>query len=98
MNVLPIDTLTAEDGTEYPGIRLPLVSSKTVSYTLTYDDVNTLQFQHPLECVAQQLWGNARYWCVIADLNPLRDPGSWQVGETILIPLENPMTLIRNQP
>jgi hypothetical protein len=94
---LPVDMLTADDGTQYPGIRHPLSSSKTVSYVLTYDDVNTIQFQHPLECIAQQLWGNARYWFTIADLNPLREPSSWQVGETILLPTENPMTLIRNQ-
>ena len=61
MNVLPIDTLTAEDGTEsWNSIAAGIVENGFVH--VTYDDVNTLQFQHPLECVAQQFWGNARYW------------------------------------
>ena len=34
--------------------------------------------------------GECTVLVVIADLNPLRDPGPGQVGETIFIPLERP--------
>ena len=79
----------------YPGVRDIVESDKLVSYPLTYDDVHTIDELHPLERVALRLWGESKFWFVIADLNPLRAAGDWRTGDVIRLPKENPMTLIR---
>jgi hypothetical protein len=88
-------TIVSDGVNTYPGIRSVIESQNLVDYVLTYDDVNTIEFQHPLDQIALRLWGDSQFWFVLADLNPLRNPADWKVGDTIKIPQENAMTLIR---
>jgi hypothetical protein len=79
----------------YPGLRTRIATNRVVEYQLKYEDVNTIMGQHPLEQVALRVYGDSRFWFVIADVNPLRRPQSWSVGEKIRIPIDFPMTLVR---
>ncbi len=66
---------------------------RTQRYRLTYDDVNTIDYRHPLEQVALRLWGDQALWYLIADINPVRNPEDWSEGEVVLIPLDSPSTM-----
>lgn len=80
----------------YPTIRKRVESSDMFSYVLTYPDVHTIRGVHPLEMVALKAYGDSKYWFIIADVNPLRDPTLWKEGDTVLVPRETPSILIRN--
>ena len=90
----PAPTVVVDLGLR-PGIRTPLDPDQCATYILTYSDVNTINGAHPLEQVALRAYGDSRFWFVIADVNSPKNPADWTVGETILIPLESPMSLIR---
>ena len=79
-----------------PGIRPKIETTRLVDCVLTFNDVNTINGNHPLEQVALGVFGDSKYWFILADVNPLRDPASWQVGEKIKIPTDSAMTLIRS--
>lgn len=86
--------ITDDLGTR-PGIRNRIDARKTVEYHLRYEDVNTITGLHPLEQLALKLYDDSRYWYVIADVNPVRDPTEWKVGDVILLPLDDLTTMIR---
>jgi hypothetical protein len=70
-------------------IRRPVRGTKFIKYTLTFEDVYQMGFL-PLEVVARKVWGNDKYWVILADNNQLRHPKDWKVGDTILIPTDVP--------
>ncbi len=87
---------TVNDGdSSYPGVRDIVESKRLVSYTLTYEDAHTIDENHPLERLALRLWGESKFWFIIADVNPIRAAGDWKVDDVVWVPSENPMTLIR---
>ncbi|MFH0989832.1 MAG: hypothetical protein V1799_07440 [bacterium] len=78
-----------------PWIRKRIKATNAVLHKLTYDDVHTIDGKHPIERIASLYYGDSKYWFVIADVNPLRDPKEWSVGETVIVPSEWPVVLIR---
>ena len=69
-------------------------ATQTQPYRLTFDDVNAIDGRHPLERVAFRLCGDEFLWYLLADVNVVRDPADWSVGETIQIPQDSPSILI----
>lgn len=84
-----------ENGTSYPWIRTRVETSDFITYELTYDDVHTIDNSHPLEMLALKAYGDSKYWFVIADVNPIRHPKEWLVGDKIIVPRELPSILVR---
>jgi nucleoid-associated protein YgaU len=87
--------LFSSEGVTYPWIRTRVASTDCLTHVLTYADVHTIDGSHPLEMLALKAYGESRYWFVIADVNPIRRPQEWNVGDKILVPREKPSILIR---
>ena len=78
--------ITTDRGLE-PGLRPRFVTKRPFFYRLTGSDI----LQWPgflLRWLAQSKMGDQNLWDVIADVNPIVGPQSYQVGDTIILPMD----------
>jgi hypothetical protein len=67
------------------GIRPRFLSTDVLRWTLKPEDVETWP-GHVLEFLAFRFFERTDLWEVIADVNPIKPPWAWQVGDIVLIP------------
>lgn len=68
-----------------PGLRKRLATTDPIKYVLVAEDV--LRFpKFPLHSVAIKFFREESFWELLAEVNPIKDPSIWAVGDTVLIP------------
>jgi hypothetical protein len=67
------------------GIRPRFQSTDVLSWTLSVEDVETWP-NLTLEWLSWRFFGRTDLWEVIADVNPIKPPWAWAVGDAVLIP------------
>ena len=70
-----------------PGLRQRLQTYRYVEYVVEYDVANRIP-GGTLESISAAVFGDAKSWYAMGDVNKLRDPFDWNTGDTMKIPVD----------